>query len=152
MAKMGRPPKKIDLDSLDKLCRLQCTEEEIAGFFEVSISTLYKRVKDNTVSEEHPDGMTFQEYRDIKAQQGKIKLRRAQFRLAEKNARMAIFLGKQVLKQRDIQDIRSNVTLGTYDVELTDKEKERYYRNIQDAFPGLMDGVYYTKDDKEEDA
>ena len=32
---------------------------------------------------------------------GKISLRRSQFRLAEKNANMAIWLGKQYLNQRD---------------------------------------------------
>lgn len=32
---------------------------------------------------------------------GKISLRRSQFKLAEKNANMAIWLGKQYLNQRD---------------------------------------------------
>lgn len=36
---------------------------------------------------------------------GKISLRRSQWRLAEKNATMAIFLGKQFLGQRDSVDV-----------------------------------------------
>ena len=36
---------------------------------------------------------------------GKISLRRSQWRLAEKNATMAIFLGKQFLGQRDSMDV-----------------------------------------------
>lgn len=36
---------------------------------------------------------------------GKISLRRSQWRLAEKNASMAIWLGKQYLGQRDVVEL-----------------------------------------------
>ena len=45
--------------------------------------------------------MNFSEVFKEKRGVGKISLRRAQFRLAEKNANMAIWLGKQYLGQSD---------------------------------------------------
>jgi len=33
---MARPKTKIDLGELEKLCSMQCTDEEIAAFFGVS--------------------------------------------------------------------------------------------------------------------
>ena len=65
---MGRPRAEISQIEFEKLCGLQCTQEEICGWFGVT---------------------------------DKISLRRAQFRLAEKNANMAIWLGKQYLGQSD---------------------------------------------------
>jgi len=48
---------------------------------------------------------SFSEIFAIKRGLGNISLRRSQFRLAEKNAAMGIWLGKQYLGQRDIQEI-----------------------------------------------
>lgn len=45
--------------------------------------------------------MNFSEVFKQKRGVGKISLRRSQWRLAEKNANMAIFLGKQYLGQKD---------------------------------------------------
>lgn len=47
-----------------------------------------------------------------KRKTGKISLRRMQWRLAEKNATMAIFLGKQYLGQRDNVDVNVTNTEG----------------------------------------
>jgi hypothetical protein len=49
--------------------------------------------------------MTFADTYKSKSQVGKSSLRRAQWKLAEKNASMAIWLGKQYLGQRDIVDL-----------------------------------------------
>ena len=90
----GRPRKKIDQKQFEQLCALQCTLEEMCGFFECCTDTLEtwcKRTYKKNFSE------VFKEKRGL----GKISLRRAQFRLAEKNAPMAIWLGKQYLGQRD---------------------------------------------------
>lgn len=91
---MGRPRKEIKQDDFEKLCALQCTEEEICAFFDVTDKTLAswcKRTYCKNFSE------VFKEKRKI----GHISLRRSQFRLAEKSATMAIFLGKNYLNQRD---------------------------------------------------
>lgn len=49
--------------------------------------------------------MRFSETFAIKRGKGKISLRRSQFQLAEKNASMAIWLGKQYLGQKDVVEI-----------------------------------------------
>lgn len=56
--------------------------------------------------------MTFSEAIKSKSCMGKTSLRRTQFKLAEKNAAMAIWLGKQYLGQKedaDISQIGTNV-------------------------------------------
>ena len=91
---MARPRKKIDKDYFEKLCSLQCTEEEIAAFFDCSVDTI-----ENFCKREYKDRFTevFKRKRDV----GRISLRRTQWKLAEKSPTMAIFLGKQFLGQTD---------------------------------------------------
>ena len=95
---MARPRKEIDQKQFENLCGLQCTLEEICGWFDVTDKTLdgwCKRTYHASFSE------VFKQKRGA----GKISLRRSQWRLAEKNATMAIFLGKQFLGQRDSEDV-----------------------------------------------
>lgn len=92
--KIGRPKKEIDSKQFEKLCALQCTLSEIASYFDCCEDTVENWCK-ATYGESFSD--IFSKKREI----GKISLRRAQFRLAEKNASMAIFLGKNYLKQSD---------------------------------------------------
>ena len=94
MARTGRPRKEIDQKQFENLCGLQCTLEEICGWFDVTDKTLdswCKRTYHASFSE------VFRQKRGA----GKISLRRTQWRLAEKSAAMAIWLGKQYLGQRD---------------------------------------------------
>lgn len=98
MARTGRPTIKIDKDNFEKLCGLQCTLVEIAGFFNCSEDTI-QRWCNRTYK------MTFAETYKTHSQQGKIALRRYQMKLAEKSAAMAIFLGKQLLGQRDYSEV-----------------------------------------------
>lgn len=93
----GRPRKEIKKDSFEKLCGLQCTEAEICGFFGVTDKTLSRWCRENY-------GGNFSETFKELSQDGKISLRRAQFRLAEKSSAMAIWLGKQYLGQHDVQE------------------------------------------------
>lgn len=97
MAGAGRPKKDIDAKTFEKLCGLQCTKVEICDFLEVSDKTLDKWCR-NTY------GKNYSEVYDQKRERGKVSLRRAQFKLAETNATMAIFLGKQYLGQKDHRD------------------------------------------------
>lgn len=98
---MARPPKEIDQTEFEKLCGLQCTKEEICGWFTVTDKTL-----ENWCRKTYKRGFSevFAEKRGL----GKVSLRRAQFRLAEKNAAMAIFLGKNYLGQSDNPQIVDN--------------------------------------------
>lgn len=94
MARTGRPRKKIDINQFEKLCGLQCTEEEIAAFFDCSVDTI-----NNFCIREYK--ATFSEVFNKKRKIGKISLRRNQWKLSEKSPAMAIFLGKQYLGQTD---------------------------------------------------
>lgn len=95
-AKIGRPRAKIDIEDLEKLAALQCTVEELAAFFRVSKPTMISRLKEDEYREAWERGK----------EGGKASLRRHQFALAEKNAAMAIFLGKQYLDQKDVSHQR----------------------------------------------
>lgn len=94
---MARPRKEIDQKQFENLCGLQCTKEEICGFFDVTDKTL-----ENWCRRTYKEG--FSEVFRQKRGKGKISLRRNQFRLAENNANMAIWLGKQYLGQKDFVD------------------------------------------------
>ena len=91
---MARPRKEIDMTQFEKLCALQCTESEICSFFEITNKTLYRLCQDHY-------GESFSNVYKSKSEMGKISLRRYQFRLAEHNVSMAIFLGKQWLGQTE---------------------------------------------------
>lgn len=91
---MARPRKEIDQTQFENLCGLQCTKEEICAWFNVTDKTLEAWCKRT-----YRQG--FSEVFSQKRGKGKISLRRAQFRLAKKNASMAIWLGKQYLGQRE---------------------------------------------------
>ena len=101
MGIMGRPRKEIDYKEFEKLCALHCTKEEIAAFFEMNMDTLETRIKEHY-------GHTFSEVFAEKKGLGKISLRRSQWLLAQKNAAVAIFLGKNYLGQRDVQEIATS--------------------------------------------
>lgn len=90
----GRPKKEIAQDQFEKLCGLQCTLEEICGWFDVTDKTLDRWCRETY-------GESFSEVFAKKREAGKISLRRSQWRLAEKSAAMAIFLGKNYLGQSD---------------------------------------------------
>ena len=92
--KGGRPQIVIDQTLFEKLCGLQCTLEEIAGVLSCSMDTVERWCK-RTYNE------SFAEVYKKHSATGKTSLRRAQFKLAEKSAAMAIWLGKQYLGQRD---------------------------------------------------
>lgn len=91
---MARPRKEIDQKQFENLCTLQCTLDEFCGWFNVTDKTLDSWCK-------RTYGKHFSEVFREKRGTGKISLRRAQFQLAQTNATMAIWLGKQYLGQRD---------------------------------------------------
>jgi len=93
--KGGRKKKYIDQKVFENLCKLQCTKDEMCGFFDIDEKTLTRWCKDT-----YDEG-----YSDIykkKSMSGKISLRRLQFQKAESgNTTMLIWLGKQYLNQTD---------------------------------------------------
>jgi hypothetical protein len=97
--KRGRPPKLIadekTLATLHSLAVIQCTWKEAAAFLKVSEPTFGAFLKRHKKARETWDSGI---------ETGKISLRRVQLRLAETNAAMAIFLGKNLLGQSDRQE------------------------------------------------
>lgn len=96
--KVGRPKTEINLEELQKLCTLNCTMPEIASFFNIPLRTLEDRFKnDLEVRSAIEDGRN----------KGKLSVRRKQLQIMDEtnNATMAIWLGKQLLGQRDKHDI-----------------------------------------------
>jgi hypothetical protein len=83
---------EIDLSELEKLCGLQCTDEEIAAWFGVSTRTIERR----RLEPEFADVM------DRGRARGRISVRRLQMKLLEQgNATMGVWLGKNILNQVD---------------------------------------------------
>ncbi len=109
--KMGRPkgttkiqPTDATMSSLRGLGQIQCTTKEGAAFFAVSEPTFLKFLDDNPEARE-----AFEEGKG----KGRISLRRHQWRMAENNATMAIWLGKNHLEQTDkiLQEHSGSVTV-----------------------------------------
>lgn len=116
MAK-GRPRIEIDEEAFKKLCGIQCTLDEIASFFDCSPDTIERWCKREL---KIPFAEAFKKH----SANGKISLRRWQFRMAEHNVSMAIWLGKQYLGQTEKQE----VAVAVNDDE-TVKEMESYFEN-----------------------
>lgn len=90
----GRPPFVADKKQFEALCAIQCTIEEVCAVLGCDETTLNRWCKDTY-------GETFSHIFKQKRQGGKASLRRMQWKLAEKNASMSIWLGKQYLDQKD---------------------------------------------------
>jgi hypothetical protein len=85
----GRPKIVIDYIEVEKLSNIQCTQEEIASFLNISVRTLQR---DAEFCRIYKKGMEF----------GKQSLRRMQWESAKNgNNTMLIWLGKQYLNQRE---------------------------------------------------
>jgi hypothetical protein len=87
----GRKPIPLDLEEVEKLAAMHCTDDEIAAFFGIHRVTFAKRKKGEVLEAiERGRG------------RGRASLRRQQWALAQKgNATMLIWLGKQLLGQKD---------------------------------------------------
>jgi hypothetical protein len=90
--KAGRKPVEIDLIELEKLSSLHCTNEELADWFGVSTRTIGTRRKRPEFAEAMQRGRS----------KGRISVRRAQMKMLDSgNSTMGVWLGKQLLGQRD---------------------------------------------------
>ena len=99
MGKRGPQPADLDWNQVRNMCAIQCTRDEIASCLDISHDTLERACK-----RDHK--MLFIELRDIWKKGGCAALRRKQWKIADTNPAMAIFLGKQMLGQKD--DVRLN--------------------------------------------
>lgn len=91
---MARPKKEIDYEMVQNLANIHCTQEEIANILNLSVRTLQRDEEFCRIYKKGQDT-------------GKMSIRRMQFKLAEKNPTMAIWLGKQYLGQKDNIEVES---------------------------------------------
>ena len=92
----GRKPSSIDLGELEKLCSMQCTDEEVAGFFGVKVRTIERRRQ-----REAPFAAAMQRGRA----KGHISVRRGLHVQALKgNIPALTFLGKHLPGYRDARN------------------------------------------------
>ena len=87
---------------IKRMAEIMCTNEEIADVLGVGVDLI---TNDN-------NNAVFQAAKREGQVKGKMSLRRKQFTLAEKNANMAIFLGKNYLDQKDKQEVESTLAGG----------------------------------------
>lgn len=88
----GRKPVQIDLEQVEKLCGLQCTDEELASFFGVTVRTIERRKNQLAFAEAIARGKA----------KGRSSLRRSLWGLAVKgNPAANIFLAKNLLGYKD---------------------------------------------------
>ena len=120
----GRKAIKIDLIELEKLASLWCTDAEFAAWFRVSIRTIESRRKQPQFADAISRGRA----------KGQISVRRAQMRLLDAgNATMAVWLGKQLLGQRDVTPVELSgpngepvkLSLEALDAAITRAEQRR---------------------------
>jgi hypothetical protein len=115
----GRKPIPIDLVELEKLCVLQCTNKEIAAWFNCTERTIESYAKKTETAEVMTRGRA----------KGQIPVRRAQMKLLEAgNAAMGVWLGKQFLGQRDVTPVELSgaplkISLEVLDAILSQKKK-----------------------------
>ena len=104
---MARPKIEIDEELVQKLAAIHCTMEEIASVCNCSVDTLERR---------------FADIIKIAKDKGRSSLRRYQWEGAQKgNPAMLIWLGKQLLGQKDV----SRIELAEIPDEMFAKEAER---------------------------
>ena len=128
--KVGRPKTELDLNELEKLSRLNCTMPEIAYYFNIPLRTLEdKFTNDNKVRESIQKGRAT----------GMLSLRRKQIQIMEEtnSTPMAIWLGKQILGQRDRHEITQDINIEERKVldisKLTDDDLNTIERVLKHA-------------------
>jgi hypothetical protein len=122
----GRPKVKMGLEEIENLSRLNCTMDELAAYFAVDVRTVQLRARKEP---------KFRAAIERGQAMGRLSVRRQQIRLLEQgNPTMAIWLGKQVLGQRDKFDTEVTIKDGDMTLEqllatgaqlLMEKEKKK---------------------------
>lgn len=111
----GRPKKELDKEQVRKLAAFHCTVDEIADIIGCSRRTIYNKYKKDL---------------DAGRADGKKILRTMQFKAAQKgSAAMLIWLGKQILGQKDQQEIA-----------VVDEEEKRLSEEDVDAMLNKITG------------
>lgn len=115
---MARPRKEIDKKEFESLLFIQCTLEEVTAYFDNKLDGCSEDTIERWCMRTYKK--RFAEVSREKRDVGKISLRRSQWRLAEKNATMAIFLGKNYLGQTDSVRVDNTEALNRLDEVLSE--------------------------------
>lgn len=82
-------PPPLDAETLAELAGIGCTRAEAAAWFGITLAELGRRLREPALKAAWKQGVA----------RGRVRVRRAQFALAERNATMATTLGRLVLGQ-----------------------------------------------------
>lgn len=122
---MAKKPKLISISQIRSLSRLQVTEREAAAFFKIPLKEFQDVLKRDLGA-----AAAWEEGKQL----GCIAIRKKQFRLADKSAHMAIFLGKQYLAQHDVvvteHSGRDGGPIKTLDLTKLDTNERKNLRQI----------------------
>lgn len=125
MAKSSQRQGKVTVSKIRMLASLQCSEVEAAAELGISKTAFAEMLRIDVKAREV--------WERGKAD-GRTRIRRAQFGLAERNAQMAIFLGKQYLGQTEIQVVehsgRDGGPIKTLDLTKLDQKGRDQLREI----------------------
>jgi hypothetical protein len=106
--KVGRPKSVFNWRELEYLCSINCTLDEMAGFFQCGKATILQKVKEEF-------GIPFSEYYAMHSQGVKVSLRRRQIQAAmEGDVQMLKFLGKNLLGQKEKVDFDGEVKVNSW--------------------------------------
>jgi len=122
--KRGPQPTPIDMQLLTDLAAIQCTYEEIAAVMGLQKRQFINRVnEDSALKKAIENGWA----------KGRASVRRQQFKLLEAgNATMGVWLGKQLLGQRDNLDTKltGSGAHGAVEVEISESPRDRILSRI----------------------
>lgn len=106
----SKPMTDKEFRQLVELIKIQCTRDEICEVLGMSDTTLTRRIAERKI-----EGVTNFEALYKKHQgEGKASLRREQWKAAQSgNPTMLVWLGKQVLGQKDRQEVDNKSTDGS---------------------------------------
>ena len=120
---MARPRLEIDGDQVRKLAALHCSVDEIADILGCGRDSIYRHCKEDL---------------NKGRAEGKMRMRTMQFKAAQNgSAAMLIWLGKQILNQKDQQEIIA-----------VDEEEKRLSEEDVDA---LLNKITGNEDKRHED-
>jgi len=127
LVKMGRPEKDINWTNFKFCCMLMATKEEICGVFNLSDSTLQRKIR-----VKYDD--TFEGVLKRFSGPSKVSLRRTQFKLAKNSTAMAIWLGKQYLGQMEPRVPYEDDRFKDEEIEIIPAGHDKLYKNRMDKF------------------
>ena len=103
---MARPRKQIDKKDFESLLTIQCSLAEVTAFFDHKLNGCSEDTIERWCKRTYKK--SFAEVSAIKKELGKISIRRAQFRMMERNPAALIWVSKQYLGQTDKAEIITN--------------------------------------------